>query len=469
LVLLATPRKGRARGYDEVMRGPSFAIAGGVAALAVACGNGAGTSSTAAGGSGASASNGPSMSTSMSGSMSTSSTASSMSTASGMGGAEACLGSNLLSSLGKDHVLVGVSADPSTAASAPFDIHYEYISGGIADGAGPCGSCATGCTAGGTSCANAAGGCAWWGCWQSDQDPPGGYVRGLVSAASGQGQIPMITYYMVLQASGVNEGQPEVDVMNDQAFLTRYFADFRFLLQQLGTGPAIVHVEPDFWGYAEQGNSDPHAIPAAVPAANPTDCGSEEASIAGLGRCFVAMTRKYAPNAKIALHGSAWATNMDVLINSDPNFDVAGEAAKLGNFLKECGDMDLVVVDAADRDAGYYESIGRDDWWDDTNATLPNFNQAFAWSKALSETMGKPHLWWQVPVGNMNLPNIPKQWKDNRVDYFFGHWADVAFAHGLGAAFGAGAGDQTNPSTDGGNLVTKTQGYANVGSQAFCQ
>src|SRR5262249_12595875 len=154
--------------------------------------------------------------------------------------------------------------------------------------------------------------------------------------------------------------------------------------------------------YCEQTNGDPHAQPAAVKAANPTDCAAQENSIAGLGRCMIAMARKYAPNAKVGLHASAWGTNMDVLGNTTPAFDVAGEAAKLGKFLLDAGagDGDMVVADMSDRDAGYYQSVGKNTWWDDTNQKLPNFHQAFAWAKAVAETTGKPIVWWQIPVGN---------------------------------------------------------------------
>jgi len=44
----------------------------------------------------------------------------------------------------------------------------------------------------------------------------------------------------------------------------------------------------------------------------------------------------------------------------------------------------------SDRDAGYYQQQGRNTWWDDTNATLPNFHQVFTWAKSVSDTVGKP-------------------------------------------------------------------------------
>lgn len=387
----------------------------------------------------------------------------------GSGGASSCLVGTFLASVGKTKILVGASMADDVAKSAPFDLRYLYLSGGIADGAGPCAKCDTGCTAQGTSCANSGPGCAWWGCWQYDKDPPGAYARGFVSKAKADGQIPMITYYMLLQASGVAEGSAEVTKANDAAFMARYYADWRFVTQQIGQDLAFLHIEPDFWGYAQQVNDDPTKIPAAVASANPTDCGTLPNTIAGMGECLIAMSKKYAPKAKVSLHGSGWATKFDVLLNKDPNFDVTGHAAKLGKFLAQTGpNADFVAVDAADRDAAWYESQGQNRWWDATNATLPNFQQAFVWSKALAESAQRPVLWWQLPVGNMSLPNQNEKWKDNRVDYFMTHMNEVSAAHGLGAAFGSGAGGQTNPSTDGGNLVGKVKAYAAAGGQPAC-
>jgi hypothetical protein len=88
--------------------------------------------------------------------------------------------------------------------------------------------------------------------------------------------------------------------------------------------------------------------------------------------------------------------------------------------------------------------------------------------KALTEALGKPALYWQTPLGNANQNNTTNHWQDNRVDYFFAHMDELAGAHAIGAAYGAGAGDQTLPETDGMNLITKTQAYAAGGGQALC-
>jgi hypothetical protein len=386
----------------------------------------------------------------------------------------------MLASLGKTSMIVGIGASeqPTTATLAPFDAQYVYISGGLPDGTGPCASCAGSCTTGGgaRSCASSSG-CAWWGCWQYDQDPPGDYVRGFASTCAGISppQIPMITYYQILQSSGVDQGAPEVmQAATDAAFMGRYFADWRFLLQQIGSTQALLHIEPDFWGFAQQITNDPTSEMAAVASANPTDCGMLPNTIAGMGQCMVAMVRKYAPKAMVGLHASTWSTNVDVSLNNSTSLDVAGEAAKTAAFLAAAGesDADFVVVETSDRDAGYYQTAAspeRNTWWDDTNATLPNFHQDFAWVQALTTALQKPALYWQTPLGNSAQNNTPNHYKDNRVDYFFAHFGELAAAHAVGAMFGAGAGDQTEPETDGNNLIDKTKTYHSGGGQSFCQ
>ncbi len=392
------------------------------------------------------------------------------STGAGAGTPGDCAGSELLGALGVEHVMVGASLTDELAAVTALDLRYVYLSGALPDGEGPCAACDVGCTAQGASCANdSAGGCAWWGCWQSDQQAPGAYVRDFAETARARGQIPMITYYLLLQSSGVGEGLAEIGAVNDPSYLARYLADFRLVLESLGDGPALVHVEPDFWGYAQQANPDPHAIPAAVPSANPQDCGAQEPTLAGLGRCLVAMARIHAPTVKIGLHGSAWATGVDVLQNTDPELNLAAHASAVGGFLAAIApDADLVFVDASDRDAGYYASIGREAFWDETNTTLPDFAQAFAWSRGVSDAMSRPHLWWQLPYGNPMLSGEPAQWNDNRVDYYLSHMDEVAAARGVGVAFGAGAEGQVTAESDGGHFVALANAYAESGGQPAC-
>jgi hypothetical protein len=375
-----------------------------------------------------------------------------------------------------------MGASGANVASHPgLDLEYIYISGAIPDGAGPCTSCAdSSCTTtawdGGKAanvthpCANAAGGCGWWACWQYDQDPPGTqYGSDFVTGVASRGRIAMFTYYQLLQSyrqldHTLAEGTPEATVAaRNVDFMKRYLADFRFLAKKIGTNVALVHVEPDFWAYAQRAGADPHALPAAVATANPTDCGSQENSIAGLGRCMIAMVRKYAPNAKVGLHASAWATGIDVTQNTNPSVDVAGEGTKVGAFLAACGadQADVVVADIADRDAGAGGT------WLNTSSTLPSILQTLQFEEAVAARVGRPIVWWQVPVGNMSLAANNR---DNRLDYFFDH-PDLLAQHGaVGAAFGSGGNNNSaTPDTDGGHLYARVSAYAAAGGQKLCR
>ena len=247
-------------------------------------------------------------------------------------------------------LLVGFSGDDVTAAKPGFHLRYQYIAGAVASSAA--------CIAPGRATAQGCG-TDWWGSWQSDQLTPGQYVRDFVAGAKSDGLLPMLTYYVILPASGVAEGAPEVtQAARDPAFLRRYLNDFRFLLLQLGCDRALVHLEPDFWGYAQheaiRAGGTAATLPAPVRIANPVDCAGEADTVAGLGRCMVTMVRKWAPNARVGLHASGWASGFDCILNRDASLDVAARARETADFLDPAGaaSSDFVVVDIADRDAG---------------------------------------------------------------------------------------------------------------------
>jgi hypothetical protein len=389
------------------------------------------------------------------------------------GATGSCLGSSFLSALGKDRLVIGLTGSSAAAAAAPYDIQYIYLSGGLPT---------TPCTACGSSC-NAP----WWGCYNT---PPGAYATDFIASAKAEtpAQVPMFTYYEILQTavariSGFVEGPAEATVAaTNVGLMTSYYDDWRFLLQEIGSTQAILHIEPDFWGYVRQAG-DPTTLPAAVGSANPTDCSSLPATIAGMGQCMISMTRKYAPHALVGLQASAW----NIAGNTETSLDVTVDAKEVAAVLSACGQStaDFVVVETSDRDAGYYQFVKTmDQWWDPTDAMLPDYAQDLAWIKALTEALGVPALYWQTPLGNAAQNNTTNHYQDNRVDYFFGgsaaqvesgapvtvpsHWSDLAAAHVVGVAFGAGAGGCTTPDTDGGHLAALTKTYVTSGGQALC-
>lgn len=392
-------------------------------------------------------------------------------------GSTPCIGGNMVSELSGGKILVGGAFTDVTSSQAPFDVQAWGLEGGIADGAGPCVSCATSCTSAGISCANSGGGCSWWGCWQYDQQPPGQYVPDLIESSrtrtwngTNRPQLPFITYEEEQAASGSAEGTPQVAALNDTAFLARYFADWRFLLNRIGNHVVLLQIEPGLWGFVQEVNENPHSVPAKVAVANPTDCATYENSASGFAACMIHMARIYAPNAKIGLHVSPRGTGIDVLSNSNPGLDIVAEAKKTAVFMTLLGakDGDFLVTDIASSDAAYSQSIGQNTWWDSTNQSLPGFHQAFSWTREISENTKLPMIYWQIPVGNMDLANGPDHWKDNRLDYFFDHMDEVASAHVLGLFFGAGATGMTTPETDGGHFISRVQTYRETGGQRYC-
>ena len=282
----------------------------------------------------------------------------------------ACIGSSIMSSLGKSHMLVGATMADSSATAAPFDFRYMYIAGGLFDSISPCTSCATSCTSNNVTCANSGPGCAWWGCWQWDQDPPGQYARTSSprSSATARSRCSRTTSSSRRRAACKREPPKRRRPRPTSRSCRATSPTGASSCKPSARTPRSCTSRPDFWGYAELASSNPHAG-AAVATANPTDCSAMENSIAGMGRCMVTMARKYAPNAKVGLHASPWSTGVDVGFNTQASLNVAAQAQSTAAFLTACGAdiSDFVVVEASDRDAGYYQSIGQDKWWDATN------------------------------------------------------------------------------------------------------
>jgi hypothetical protein len=81
----------------------------------------------------------------------------------------------------------------------------------------------------------------------------------------------------------------------------------------------------------------------------------------------------------------------------------------------------------------------------------------------MSEAVGKPIVLWQIPLGNMAQNNTLNHYKDDKVDWFFGHMSQVADAHVAGLLFGPGQQEQTSVDTDGGNLINKVIAYRAAG------
>jgi len=339
----------------------------------------------------------------------------------------------------------------ASAYAAPFDVRYNYVHSQPAPSSAY--YTASLCQSGWSS---------WWGCWSGSTTAPGFYVTwgdNHAAQATYKGsphpQKNLWTWYSLRDLgdlAGQGDGPGEVKAINRADLLTRYLNDYRFFLQKIGSSHDLVDLEPDFWGYVRSlGN--PHQVAAQVSAADPTDCGSQENSAAGLARCMIAMGHKYAPNAGIGLHLTCW----DWQSNTQ---GCVKDYASLG-----AQNADFLVADVSDRDAGWYAlpaNGSRNTFWTDQQAST-----FLAFTKTVAESVGKPIVLWQIPVGNMAQNNTLNHYKDDKVDWLFGHMNQVANAHIAALLFGPGQQEQTTAESDGGNLISKTIAYRAAGGVAL--
>ena len=267
------------------------------------------------------------------------------------------------------------------------------------------------------------------------------YIIGEVDVE--HGVTPMSTVYGMAAW-----GENRLDVLTEPDFMGPYWDAAKLLFQRLGEdlgAPALVHVEPDFWGFAQQATGGDPSKQAAL---LHEECSDLPGDVSGVGRCWVKLARTYAPQVVIGLHASLWA---------DP------DPVAVGEFLNACGgaESDIVVIDMLDRDAGCFEAgelpecqRGGKFYWDETNQTSPNFHEHLDWVGRLFDEMKKPVLWWQLPFGvPSDTPGgEPGRYRDNRVKYLFENVQEFVDVGGLGACFGTGAAGQTYITTDGGQF-----------------
>jgi hypothetical protein len=332
------------------------------------------------------------------------------------------LGTSFLVGLGNDSTTNDANQASAYALGQKLDIHYLYLAGMS------------------------------WPTWNS---PAGSYVTIHANAAKAHGVVPMFTLYQA-----ASYGEDNLGAFDTDAFMTQYWSGVRLLFTKLGAfdAPAIVHVEPDLWGFAEQHSELPSGTPMKVGSLVP-ECSDLPSDVSGMARCVIRLSRQLSPKVVIGLSASSFGAYTNGY--SDPT--------RIGNFLKAigAGDGDITVLETLDRDAGCFEN-GSDAncqrsgsfYWDEANVAHPNFHDHLAWAKTIRSIVGKPLLWWQMPLGvPANTAGYTGHYRDNRVRYFFSHAGEFAAAGGIGAVFGTGAVHQTDATTDGGQFKTAVSGY----------
>ena len=329
---------------------------------------------------------------------------------------------NFLVGLGND-LANDHSKDGAYTLGSKLDLHYAYLVGLKGQGGWP------------------------------EWNPDGQFVNVLTDTADAQGVTPMFTMYGMAA-----QGEGNAAALTNDTYMKAYWDGIKLMYQRIGVfgKPVVVHFEPDFWGFVEQqSKEDPSKLTVHVKA-NAPDCADQTDDLVGMSQCLIKLARLFAPKALVGFHASQWA--------GDPNAIVA--------FFKKIGadKADLVFTDLLDRDAGCFEAHtdpncqrgdGTGFYWDETNATSPNFHDFLAYSKTISSGVGLPMIWWQIPLGvpSTTPGGSAGHYRDNRVHYIFSHIQEFVDAGGLGATFGTGVGNQTFIDTDGGQFKNAVAEY----------
>ena len=291
--------------------------------------------------------------------------------------------------------------------------------------------------------------------WPNWNSPSGAYVAIVAANADKLGAVPMFTLYQMATL-----GDGNLSGLADRAFMTGYWDNVRVLAGQLAAygKPALVNLEPDFWGYAHRAEADPTRHLALVASANP-DCAALPDTVAGMGQCLLRMLRQNAPQVYVGFPPSLFP---DVLPNEVSYLSRVGAAQ-----------ADFVVMQTLDRDAGCFEARYTASGaactrlssvpylWDSSNQTEPSFTSHFAQARRFFEGLQLPVLWWQTPLGvpSATPGGTAFAFRDNRVDYFLTRPNELVAAGGVGVVFSPGQAVQTNIGTDGGQFKRLSTRY----------
>ncbi len=203
---------------------------------------------------------------------------------------------------------LGLAQEPGDT-SGPMRFRYQYLAGGVNTGQG-------------------------WATW----NPDGTFASRYASESWAHGKIPVLTYYMLLQSKpgGGDEAQADLGNLRNAETMAAYWADVRLLFQRLHSKKtAVVHVEPDLWGYLEQADAT--------------------ALAADFARRWLQLRDELAPNVLLAWHMSGWGTKHDIVLEDPPDAAVRRYATQSAAFYRALhARFDISFEDFSDRDAGFY-------------------------------------------------------------------------------------------------------------------
>jgi hypothetical protein len=298
---------------------------------------------------------------------------------------------------------IGMASEPGDAkkvrGTARFGFRYQYLAGGVNTGKG-------------------------WSTWNES----GSFVTRYIKESVARKMIPVFPYYMLLQSNPAGGDEKATDLAHVSSIevMRAYYADLKLFFQrarQATKSAVVLHVEPDFWGYAEQSskNDDASSVPAAVASTGLPELASLPNTVAGFAQAIVVLRDKLAPNVILAYHMSGWGTMHDIVYEKPSDAVVRAYATRSAKFERSLGaKFDISFEDFSDRDAGFYQVVqGNSKTWFKPN----DFRRHLLYAKTFVAQTRLRMVAWQIPYGNTIMRAENNTWnhyQDNRVQWLLG-------------------------------------------------
>jgi hypothetical protein len=336
---------------------------------------------------------------------------------------------------------IGLSDGPGGGTklrqAAPFEYRYQYLAAG-------------------------------WENW----NPNGSFVTRYVRESLKAHVTPVFTLYTIRQSPPGrdvgDEARADLGNLRNRRTMKAWYANARLLFRRAGAFEGrrvIVHVEPDLWGYVQQGAKRDKAasVPAVVGHGLPNN-------VSGFARAVVRMRNRYAPNVRLAYHLSVWGTKTDIALQDPSDARVRALGRRSARFYRSLhARFDMTFAEFDDRDSGFNEVINGDggaSWW---NAA--DFRRDVLYDRTYSRAAHQRLVKWQIPLGNRTLDNSWGHFRDNRVQWLLGagtaarrHLRAYAGAGVIALLFGGGADGTTSATTDGGYFKERVRRYYRRGA-----
>lgn len=341
------------------------------------------------------------------------------------------------------HLELGSADSPGGAAAmhaaSNMAFRYQYLAGGVNTGNG-------------------------WATWNTNGDFAKYYIQDSVA----NGITPVFSYYQIRQSSpGGTQYEPDgvYNNMQNSATMTSYYNDVKLFMQKAGAFPnnmAVLHFEPDLWGYMEQrsANDDATTVPAKVASTGLPELAGLPNNVSGFARAIDKLRDTYAPNVILAYHMSVWGTNSDILYSNPSDATVDALATRAGAFFNSLqGGFDISFTDQLDRDAGYKQVIdGNPNAWYDSE----DYRRSARFIGKFVSLSQKRMVLWQIPLGNTKMRAQNNTWghyQDNHVEWLLDepartHLAGFVSNGVVALLFGGGASGTTCACDGEGDGVT---------------